>query len=82
MNNGDLFKTTTNQERLILGKTKSGDIIFATRSGNFVNEYGTCQIQPPERFSVEATFVRTVMASELDRVREKFANYLKDREAL
>jgi hypothetical protein len=81
MENGDLYKTTANQERLVLGKTKSGDIIFATRSGNFVNEYGTCQIQTPERFSEEATFVKTVMASELERVRAKFASYLKQKEA-
>ena len=76
MNKADLYKTPTDQERLVIGKTANGDIAFATRGGNTTQDYNHCQIQPPTTFSSEAAFVRTVPVAEIARVEQKFANYI------
>jgi hypothetical protein len=81
MNKGDLFVTPTNQERLIIGTTKDGSLVYATRGGNTTHDYDRCEIQTPERFSsVVEKMLRTVNEKELNRVREKFANYIKAKE--
>jgi len=76
MKKGDLYKTSSNQHRFVLGHTPDGDVAFATRGSQVTPDYGSCQLQPEDRFLEEASFVKSESAAEVARVTAKFANYM------
>lgn len=76
MNAGDLYATPTNQHRLVLDRTLTGDIAFATRGGNTQHDYNPCQVQPMATFGSEAAMIQAVPPTELARVQLKFAPYI------
>jgi hypothetical protein len=73
---GDLYKTPANQHRFVLGHTATGEVAFATRGGNPLPDYNSCQIQPQDTFLAESSFVKRESAQETTRVTEMFANYM------
>lgn len=76
MNKGDLYVTSSDQHRIVIGNTPDGDVAFATRGGNTTHDYNHCQIQPPAKFAAEGTFSKAVTPAEIARVEALFANYM------
>ena len=76
MNKGDVYVTPLGQHRVVLGKTLSGEVAFATKGENVIPDYNHCEIRPVEKFMSKATYNRTVAADEILRIEQKFANYI------
>jgi hypothetical protein len=73
---GGLFRTPTNQHRLVLGITAAGEVAFATRGEGASPDYGHCEIQPLSAFMAGSEFVEHVSPVELSRVENDFAAYI------
>lgn len=48
---GFLYKTETNQERIVLGHDDTGKVVYAARGGNVQNKFDTRFSCQPERFA-------------------------------
>lgn len=77
MNAGDIYQTTPGeQHRLILGRTKAGDVGYATRGGNKLNEWDNCAVKAASEFAAEGQFLRAVYPQQLEESKTKFGTWM------
>ena len=77
MKAGDVYKTSNNQVRIVLGFTPDGRVGYASRGGNTRLDYTNCETSSTERFEGAAQFDHDASPGELARVRVLFDEWMQ-----